>query len=72
MAENPQGPRCPICKRAIPAADRAAPFRPFCSSRCKTIDLGGWLDANYRISNAAAEEDLDASPLAKAGDGEGN
>jgi endogenous inhibitor of DNA gyrase (YacG/DUF329 family) len=47
-------PRCPICKREIPAADRVGPFRPFCSSRCKTIDLGGWLDANYRISSAVA------------------
>lgn len=72
MVDNPQGPSCPICKREIPAADRAASFRPFCSSRCKTIDLGGWLDANYRISNPVAEEDLDASPSPKARDGEGD
>jgi endogenous inhibitor of DNA gyrase (YacG/DUF329 family) len=65
-------PRCPICKREIPAADRTASFRPFCSKRCKTIDLGGWLDANYRISDAVAEEDLDASPLPKADDGDGD
>ena len=72
MVDNSQGPRCPICKREIPAADRAGPFRPFCSSRCKTVDLGSWLDASYRIGSAVAEEDLDASPSPKDDDGEGN
>lgn len=34
-------------------------MRPFCSERCKTIDLGSWLDGTYRISRAVQEEDLD-------------
>jgi uncharacterized protein len=55
---------CPICKRAIPDEALEAPHRPFCSSRCRTIDLGSWLTESYRISSPVAEEDLDeGSPL---------
>ena len=36
------------------------PEWPFCSPRCKLIDLGRWLDGSYRIeSPAREEEDLD-------------
>jgi endogenous inhibitor of DNA gyrase (YacG/DUF329 family) len=35
------------------------PQFPFCSRRCKTIDLGRWLDEQYRID---AEEEQEASP----------
>jgi uncharacterized protein len=35
---------CPICGK--PAQDR---FRPFCSSRCQTIDLARWIGGNYRV-----------------------
>jgi hypothetical protein len=43
--------RCPICKKPVPEpgdADRLSPF-PFCSERCKLIDLGRWLDGKYQI-----------------------
>jgi hypothetical protein len=40
---------CPICKKTIEdAADNYGP-RPFCSTRCKMVDLGNWLDGAYRI-----------------------
>jgi endogenous inhibitor of DNA gyrase (YacG/DUF329 family) len=32
-------------------------FRPFCSERCKLIDLGQWATEQYRV--AAEEDDLD-------------
>jgi endogenous inhibitor of DNA gyrase (YacG/DUF329 family) len=35
---------CPICGK--PAVQ---PYRPFCSTRCAQIDLGRWLNGNYRI-----------------------
>jgi endogenous inhibitor of DNA gyrase (YacG/DUF329 family) len=39
---------CPICKR--PAAPRAQNTAfPFCSQRCKQIDLAKWLTGDYRI-----------------------
>jgi len=50
---------CPTCKRPLDGRAEAAPFRPFCSERCRTADLGSWLDAAYRISSSVSEEDLD-------------
>jgi endogenous inhibitor of DNA gyrase (YacG/DUF329 family) len=46
--------RCPICGK--PATDQA---RPFCSDRCKDIDLNRWLSGRYAIP-AAPDEDEDA------------
>jgi len=43
---------CPICGK--PAADE---HRPFCSARCKLIDLGRWLGGNYRFATDEAPED---------------
>jgi endogenous inhibitor of DNA gyrase (YacG/DUF329 family) len=45
--------KCPVCKKIIKASAReqteGAKFFPFCSQRCKLIDLGAWLDAKYKI-----------------------
>lgn len=50
---------CPTCKKVIEnAADDFAP-RPFCSPRCKLVDLGQWLDEKYRVSLPADPEDLE-------------
>lgn len=42
---------CPICKKPVnePRADSPAGTFPFCSDRCKLIDLGRWLDGKYQI-----------------------
>lgn len=37
------------------------PSRPFCSERCRAIELGQWLDASYRIA-AENQGSLDGSP----------
>jgi uncharacterized protein len=39
---------CPTCKKLAPY-DIKNPYRPFCSQRCKMIDLGDWANENYRI-----------------------
>jgi endogenous inhibitor of DNA gyrase (YacG/DUF329 family) len=39
--------KCPICKKE---ADRANPEFPFCSERCRVIDLGNWASGKYVIS----------------------
>lgn len=45
---------CPTCHK--PAAIRAEnPAFPFCSARCRSIDLGAWLTENYRIPAESAE-----------------
>ncbi len=47
---------CPICK--TPVGSEAKTF-PFCSDRCKQIDLGKWLDGKYLISRPVEQSDLE-------------
>ena len=47
---------CPICKKDVALTD---PFLPFCSERCKTIDLGNWATEKYVISEPLRLEDLE-------------
>ena len=37
-------PRCPICGRR-----RVHDYRPFCSARCRDVDLGRWFGEAYRV-----------------------
>lgn len=46
--------KCPICKKEVPLTDR---FAPFCSERCKLIDLGNWASGKYVISTPVRPED---------------
>jgi uncharacterized protein len=39
---------CPVCKKKTRWEDN--PFRPFCSERCRLIDLGRWAAEDYRIA----------------------
>ena len=39
--------RCPTCRKIVLASD---PEFPFCSERCRTIDLGKWASGGYVIS----------------------
>ncbi len=41
--------RCPICRKETTWKDN--PNRPFCSERCKLIDLDNWLSERYRLSS---------------------
>jgi endogenous inhibitor of DNA gyrase (YacG/DUF329 family) len=45
---------CPVCGRFfladLEAPRRDRPFFPFCSERCRALDLGRWIDEDYRIS----------------------
>lgn len=40
--------KCPTCGRSVEWVD-AEKFRPFCSERCKLIDLGEWATGSYAI-----------------------
>jgi endogenous inhibitor of DNA gyrase (YacG/DUF329 family) len=42
--------KCPICKKPVHLSD---PEAPFCSERCRTIDLGNWASGKYVISTPA-------------------
>ena len=55
--------RCPICEKAMEGQSVAAlPYFPFCSQRCKTIDLGRWLATSYSIKKPAEPEECDDIP----------
>ncbi|HEX9020325.1 MAG TPA: DNA gyrase inhibitor YacG [Nitrospirota bacterium] len=47
MKSDKQKILCPICKKETAWDDN--PFRPFCSERCRLIDLGKWASEDYRI-----------------------
>ena len=49
--------RCPICKKPVKSTD---PDVPFCSDRCRLIDLGKWASGQYVISSPVtdAEESI--------------
>ena len=58
--------KCPICGRGVAFA---SPLLPFCSERCRLLDLGNWASGRYQISTPVPEDELD-SPLADALDRE--
>jgi len=45
--------RCPVCNKIVKVSPQEqsekAKFFPFCSRRCKLVDLGAWLNAEYKI-----------------------
>jgi endogenous inhibitor of DNA gyrase (YacG/DUF329 family) len=47
---------CPVC-----GTPGRAPHQPFCSDRCAKVDLGRWLNEDYRIP-AVEEDDMDDAP----------
>ena len=49
----PRSLRCPICRRAVAFND---PNMPFCSDRCRIIDLGNWASEKYGIPSAKRDE----------------
>ncbi len=50
---------CPTCKKSVEWSE-SNPYRPFCSDRCRLIDLGAWASEDYRIPSTqpVSEEDL--------------
>ena len=51
---------CPICHK--PTAER---FRPFCSARCKDVDLNRWFSGAYAIPGTELEDLPDAPDFAR-------
>jgi endogenous inhibitor of DNA gyrase (YacG/DUF329 family) len=58
---------CPICGKAIEIASiDQLPSFPFCSARCKLVDLGRWIDGAYAIPENASPS-LEESALEENG-----
>jgi len=47
--------RCPICKKEV---TEGTPDFPFCSERCRLLDLGNWSSEKYVISEPAFDESM--------------
>ena len=66
MSEKAQSVRvvpCPTCRTSV----RWTPdnhWRPFCSERCKLIDLGAWASENYRVADAEPPPSNERDPNA--------
>lgn len=54
--------KCPGCDRLIGPDNE---FRPFCSERCRLIDLGEWLEGSYRIPENDYSETLNTGEKTK-------
>ena len=50
---------CPTCNAAVIWDANASPWRPFCSERCRLIDLGEWADEQHRIASSEVPVDLE-------------
>ena len=48
--------KCPTCGRQLEWSP-ASPWRPFCSERCKLLDLGAWLTERHAIPGDRVEDD---------------
>jgi endogenous inhibitor of DNA gyrase (YacG/DUF329 family) len=46
---------CPTCRKVVLATDEDFPF---CSDRCRRIDLGKWASGDYKISSPIQDPDL--------------
>ncbi len=47
--------RCPTCRTIVLRSDE---HFPFCSDRCRLIDLGKWASGTYKISSPVLDPDL--------------
>jgi len=52
---------CPQCGTPVEWGP-GSPFRPFCSERCKLVDLGAWASESYRVPAEDPPDDDDEPP----------
>jgi endogenous inhibitor of DNA gyrase (YacG/DUF329 family) len=53
--------KCPTCRRPVQWSPES-PYRPFCSERCRLIDLGAWFDERHRIPDESASVGDESPP----------
>ncbi len=60
--------RCPNCRQPVNWDE--SEFKPFCSERCQTIDLGRWANEEYRVPLAETPDGLvtDFDQMGELGD----
>ncbi|SDJ64644.1 DNA gyrase inhibitor YacG [Billgrantia gudaonensis] len=70
QAQPPLTVACPQCRRKVEwRTDN--PYRPFCSERCKLLDLGAWAEESHRIAGEPALDETNIDEwLARADRGD--
>jgi endogenous inhibitor of DNA gyrase (YacG/DUF329 family) len=48
---------CPVCGKPVIEASK-----PFCSERCRNVDLGRWLTGSYVIAGSEQDDEADSAP----------
>lgn len=54
--------KCPVCGKDVEWKEDNA-YRPFCSERCKQIDLGAWAEEQYKVPGSAEDENDKEEPV---------
>ena len=54
--------KCPTCNKPVEWCAES-PYRPFCSARCRQIDLGAWATESYRIPSATPPDSETEPPV---------
>jgi uncharacterized protein len=57
--------KCPTCRRPVQWSEQS-PYRPFCSERCRLVDLGGWFAEQRGIPDENSPADWDEADPADA------
>ncbi len=61
-SERPLEVACPQCRTSVRWSEDN-PYRPFCSKRCRLLDLGAWADESHRIAGEPAMDETDIDAL---------
>lgn len=62
--------KCPTCGKPVPW-QQDYPWRPFCSERCRLIDLGAWADESHRLPGSTPDDFDDHDPDTRPDNGPG-
>lgn len=61
MSTKPRVVSCPHCGKSVEWTKTSA-WRPFCSERCRLIDLGAWATERYRVPVVEEKDDPEQAP----------
>ncbi|WP_302138662.1 DNA gyrase inhibitor YacG [Halomonas alkalicola] len=53
---------CPQCRKTVVWSEKNA-YRPFCSERCRLLDLGAWADGSHRIAGEPAMDETEIDEM---------
>ncbi|MBB3232219.1 DNA gyrase inhibitor YacG [Halomonas stenophila] len=69
--DRPLEVACPQCRQKVRWTEDNS-YRPFCSKRCRLLDLGAWADESHRIAGEPAMDETDIDALLARADRDGD